>query len=343
MAKVKYPAEIPPFLEGVPHAPIATISSAKLLSKDPSTAAAAVEACQTYGFFYLDLTDSEEGRLLVSEAEQLRDLAERAFDLPQEEKLSHLLQPGGLMFGYKAAGTVKKTDPNKRPDTTEFFNISKDHMNGITESRSYPGIILDAKPLLVNFQKHAHEAGMVVLRTLARQMGLAEESFSELNRFEKPAGDHVRLTHKFVHGSDANAVGLPSHTDFGSVTLLFNWLGGLQIESRTEGRVGEWEFVKPVEGHAIVNLGDAMVSWTNGGLKSAKHRVVPAPGEHGKYDRISVVYFVRPTLDSLMKPVGRFENGAHVKVAGKFSVGDDDGTVYTAAEWMTRRATQMGS
>jgi len=86
-----------------------------------------------------------------------------------------------------------------------------------------------------------------------------------------------------------------------------------------------------------------MVKFTNGTLKSAKHRVVPSPGEQRNLDRYSVVYFVRPCNESLMKPVGRFENGTHVKVGGKVSVGDDDNKVYTAGEWMVKRAIQMGS
>jgi len=89
--------------------------------------------------------------------------------------------------------------------------------------------------------------------------------------------------------------------------------------------------------------GDAMVKFTNGALKSAKHRVVPSPGAQQELDRYSVVYFVRPCNDSLMKPVGDFANGTHVKVGGKVSLGDDDNKVFTAGEWMVKRAIQMGS
>jgi isopenicillin N synthase-like dioxygenase len=96
-------------------------------------------------------------------------------------------------------------------------------------------------------------------------------------------------------------------------------------------------------GHAVINLGDAMVKFTNGALKSAKHRVVPSPGEQGELERYSVVYFVRPCHDSLMKPVGDFDKGTHIKVGGKVSVGEDPNTVYTAGEWMKKRAVQMGS
>jgi len=216
-------------------------------------------------------------------------------------------------------------------------------MHNIEPSRTYPEILLDEKPLFKEFTKDAHECGMLVLRTLATQFNLPKETFVDLNTFTKPSGDHCRLTHKIPHGSDAKAVGLPSHTDFGSITILFNWLGGLQIESRHPDHLGRWEFVKPMPGHAVINLGDAMVKFTNGALKSAKHRVVPSPGEQAELDRYSVVYFVRPCNESLMKPVGDFDKGNHVNVGGKVSVGEDANTVYTAGEWMSKRANQMGS
>ena len=164
------------------------------------------------------------------------------------------------MFGYKAAGTVKKTDPHLRPDSTEFFNIAKDHMHGVAPSRSYPAEVEAARPLLRDFTRRGHECGMAVLRTLARGLGLAdEEAFTKLNVFGSPSGDHCRLTRKFPHPADKNAIGLPSHTDFGSVTVLFNWAGGLQIQSRTAGREGEWDWVKPMKGHAVVNLGELSI------------------------------------------------------------------------------------
>ena len=341
------PSDLPPFPADVPLAPIARISAADLLSSDPFAIVAVLTACQTHGFFYLDLSTAPDGQALLSEATQLQSLAGIAFDIPLEEKMSHHLQKGVSMFGYKAAGTVKQTDKDLRPDLTEFYNIGKDHLHGIVPSRSYPAAVDDARPLLKSFTRHAHETGMLVLRTLATAMGLPENTFADLNEFSKPAGDHCRLTYKPADSNAAAAakaaVGLPSHTDFGSVTILFNWLGGLQIESQLDS---SWVYVKPVPGCAVVNLGDAMVKFTNGALKSAKHRVVDAPGEQAKYDRVSVVYFVRPCNESLMKPVDGFadiHNGKYVKVGGKVSVGDDDTKVYTAGEWMIKRAIQMGS
>ncbi|GAB1311252.1 Fe2OG dioxygenase domain-containing protein [Madurella fahalii] len=337
-------SHLPPFPEDIPLAPIAVISYRKLLAGDSSEAAQVLEAARTYGFFYLDLQGVPEGEALLTESEQFHALAKDVFSIPLDEKLQYALQRGVSLFGYKPAGTVKTTDKDQRPDTTEFFNISKDHMHGVAPSRSYPPQIGRQRPLLQSFTRHGHECGMAVLRTLAQQLGLQPDEFTRLNLFDRPSGDHCRLTRKTPHSSDAaKAIGLPSHTDFGSVTVLFNWLGGLQIESRTEGRMGEWEWVKPVPGHAIINLGDAMVTFTNGDLKSAKHRVVPSPGEQGSLDRYSVVYFVRPNNDVLMKPLEKFNKDSVVKVAGKFSEGRDGDEALTAGEWVVQRAIQLGN
>lgn len=337
-------AELPPFPSDVPTAPIARISLSKLLANDASESASALEACRTHGFFYLGLHSTPLGESLIQESEKLLQLSQRAFDLPLEEKTKHALIKGVSLFGYKEAGTVKQTDPTQRPDTTEFFNVGKDHMHGFTECRSYPEEIVSNRDLLKSFQKNAHELGMLCLGTLARELGIAPDGFTNKNIFTQPSGDHCRLTHKYAQVSDADRIGLPSHTDFGSITILFNWVGGLQIQSQDPAKQGEWLYVKPMDGHAIINLGDAMVTFTNGMLKSAKHRVVPAPGEQVNVDRYSVVYFVRPHNEVLMEPVENFrELSEKVKVAGKFVPEGGEGQVLTAGEWMKQRAKQMGS
>lgn len=344
---VKSPFEgLPPFPGHVPIAPIASASLSKLLAHDDSEGQKVLAACRTHGFFYLDMRDCSEGQALLGESEQLLQLATGAFASPLEEKCKFALKRGVSMYGYKEAGTVKQTDRDKRPDSTEFFNISKDHVHGVEPSRDYPAAIETAKPLVRDFTKNAHGCGMVVLSTLARQLGLPLATFTDKNIFTSPSCDHCRLTKKPAQVADEQAIGLPSHTDFGSITILFNWLGGLQIQSHDPARLGEWEYVKPLPGHAIVNLGDAMVIFTNGELKSAKHRVVPPPGEQAHVDRYSIVYFVRPANDVVMKPVDKFQTAGQVKAAGKFYdefiVGEKD-RVFTAKQWMDARAKQMGS
>jgi isopenicillin N synthase-like dioxygenase len=93
-----------------------------------------------------------------------------------------------------------------------------------------------------------------------------------------------------------------AHTDFGSLTVLFNNIGGLQVLlSKEEG----WKWVPPRKDCAIINLGDAMVSFTEGFFKSATHRVVQPPPNQRAFDRYSVVYFERPNDDVKLRPLTR--------------------------------------
>ena len=334
---------LPPFPEDISTAPIAHASFTKLLAGDEAEQHKVLTACRTHGFFYLDLRGCPDGEALINESEGLRELAVHAFKLPIEEKMKYLQIKGVSLFGYKEPGTIKKTDKDLRPDTTEFFNVAKDHMHNVAPSRDYPEVLLSERPLLKDFTKDAHACGMIVLESLAKQLELEPNAFADLNLFNHPSGDHCRLTKKNPRASDSKAIGLPSHTDFGSVTILFTWLGGLQIQSHDPEKLGEWEYVKPLPGHAIINLGDAMVKFTNGELKSAKHRVVPAPGDQVNFDRYSIVYFARPADDVLMQPIEKFSGKNNVKVAGKFDELYDDSTVFRAREWMQRRSLQMGS
>lgn len=338
---------LPPFPSDVPIAPIARISLQSLLASDPSACASVLSACRTHGFFYLDLTSTPLGTSLLSASARLHSTAHAVFAQSLSSKTAHDLVKGVSLFGYKRAGTVKTTDPTLRPDSTEFFNIAKDHVHAIAASRSYPAELTapETWDLLQAFTRDAHAVGMLVLRVLATQLGIPPTAFTSKNDFNKQSGDHVRLTHKPARIPDgSSAIGLPSHTDFGSITLLFNWLGGLQIQSHDPARAGEWEFVKPVAGTAVINLGDAMVTFTNGVLKSAKHRVVDAPGAQGQVDRYSVVYFVRPHDEAVMDACKEFEHlGGKGRVAGKFEPEVGEGGVVTAGDWMRQRAVQMGS
>ncbi|KAL5375498.1 hypothetical protein PMIN02_012016 [Paraphaeosphaeria minitans] len=271
-------------------------------------------------------------RHLLSASTRLHFTTRTVFAHPLPYKTTHDLIKGVSLFGYKRAGIVKATDPTLRPDSTEFFNIAKDHLHAITPSRSYPAEITEKETwiLLQTVAHDAHKVGMLVLRVLATQLGIPPTSFTRKNEFAVRSGDHVRLTHKPARVSDSTtaAIGLPSHTDFGSVILLFNWLGGLQIQSYDPSTPEQWDFVRPVDGTAIINLGDAMVTFTNGVLKSAKHHVVDAPGEQGRVDRYSVVYFVRPHDEAVMEAVEGFEHlGGKGRVAGKFEAKVGGGAV----------------
>jgi len=207
-------------------------------------------------------------------------------------------------------------------------------------------------PLLKTFMTQAHATGLLVLDALARSLGIPPDEMAKRHRPSDLAGDHVRLTwgpadrtgRADEDGAEKDRrITTFAHCDFGSVTLLFNWLGGLQIADRASG---DWRWVRPLPGHAIVNLGDAMVVFSGGRLASGKHRVVQAPGAQARCERLSCVYFVRPSNETFMEDLvgGADAGGQAVRLDAKDqNAVFDTSRRWRAGDWIDKRARDMGN
>ncbi|KAI1432899.1 hypothetical protein GGR50DRAFT_553184 [Xylaria sp. CBS 124048] len=310
----EFTTEYPDFPNALPTVSLETISLAKLLlAQDAAEQTRVFEACKGRGFFYLELSGCEPGDLLARTADKLARLAEDVFKLPLEEKLTYRagLRTGAI-DGYKIAGETVVDKASV--DTAEFFNLGKDDMMAPDDKmkKAWPQLILSSKPMIREYMTAAHTIGMAIVAILARKLGVDPVEFARRHRMTEESGDHVRLTRGPPREKEElPEIQTPSHTDFGTITILMNWLGGLQVWSESSRKAelrnhepdtpGEWLWVKPKRGCAIINLGDAAVKFTNGVLCSGRHRVVPAPGLQGKYPRFSVVYFVRPENSCIMK------------------------------------------
>ena len=336
--------DLKPFPTDVPIAPVPQVSLSKLQAGDATECKKVFEACKNEGFFHLDLTTSPDlGQPLLSCAEKLYPKASEFADMPLSTKFEYLINPQidghGSLSGWKPAMTDIRSQadnsgalllkPGEHPDTTEWWNIDKDHLFGFVPSRPYPKEIMTPEntDIMKTFSENGHLVSMLVLDILGRELGIAPELLTKRHAFDQPSGDHVRLTYKPPMPEGKAATGLNAHHDIGSVTVLFNWLGGLQIQSIEPGREGEWEYVRPVPGHALINLGDAMVKYSDGILKSGFHRVIEAPGEQRKSTRISIVTFLKPCDESEMADLLHGENVER----------DESGKKLNAKEWTQRR------
>lgn len=101
--------------------------------------------------------------------------------------------------------------------------------------------------------------------------------------------------------------------------------------SETETKLCQdgWCYVRPLPGHCIVSLGDALVKFSSNKLRSNIHRVVAPPGRQGEVTRYSLVYFCRPEDDVLLRSL--MEGGKE-----KGEKREEEGV--TAKEWILRRA-----
>ena len=152
---------------------------------------------------------------------------------------------------------------------------------------------------------NSHALVRFILNQLNTHLHLPPSTLENLHRQTAISGDQVRLVRSPPQPPSDLKTALGKHTDFGSITILFNRLGGLQILPPPSlvpvGQEPQWTYVKPLSGHCIVNLGDAMVKFTNGLLRSNIHRVVSPPGEQAKETRYSIVYFSRPEDEVILR------------------------------------------
>ena len=123
--------DLPPFPDNVPTAPLLRISLAKLTSQDEAEQERCWRACQSLGFFYLDLRGCAPGTALLSDADALFELMKTFYALPVEEKVRYDFKKEGSYFGYKGYGEGI-IDKEGRRDKNEFYNVSKDDVLGLS-------------------------------------------------------------------------------------------------------------------------------------------------------------------------------------------------------------------
>lgn len=147
---------------------------------------------------------------------------------------------------------------------------------------------------------------MSICRTLATQLGVPANSFTDLHDPTKPCGTLMKLirTEASIVPED-NCTAMVYRTDVGAVTLLANVIGGLQILPSGDPKDDTaWLWFKPQPGKLLVELGDIFVCWTGGILKSNIHRVRHTPGEQSCLDRYNFTVAAKPSLGARMHRVG---------------------------------------
>ncbi|KAJ7236388.1 hypothetical protein C8J57DRAFT_1376794 [Mycena rebaudengoi] len=306
----------PPFPSDIPTAPLVSISLAKLESGDEEESNAFFGACKNLGFFYMNTEGSELGNNLIFEAEQLH-----------EEKEEYAREKIDPFFGYKH-GELKIKAQDGRPKRNETYNMRKDDIVGNCDPLPSHPLVKENQALLKNYVYHCRAAIDLMISHLERHLRLPSGALAKLYRIEERSGDHVRFQHAAIQPYSDEMAKQGEHTDFGTLTILFNWLGGLQV--RCPG-TEDWVYVKPIPGSAVVNLGDALVKFTAGILRSNIHRVVPPPPPQYGQQRNSLVYFSRPEDRVVLR---RLEGG----LIDRQPRAEKQEPELTAQEWTLRRS-----
>lgn len=200
---------------------------------------------------------------------------------------------------------------------------------------------------IIAFQEACHAFCLTLFRQFARALALPDEEWftSRHDATRGQSGTVLRLlyypcTPEYEADVDIRA---GAHSDFGSVTLLFQLPGQTGLEIRTQG--GEWAGVpvypsrQPPPSTAdhtlpiLINFGDLLEDWTGGLFKSTVHRVVFPPGE--QRDRYSIAYFCHPLDEARLEAVPSAVVEEFAARTGK--TGSRGGRVLTARDHLMER------
>lgn len=203
---------------------------------------------------------------------------------------------------------------------------------GIAPLQPLPQLIQTQLPLFTSFLNHGQRIIATISSSITAQLSLPENTLTSLTTPAKPSGTVVRLIKAFACPQEEDLrTSMIHHVDFGTITLLANVLGGLQIlpPGKSATDEGAWRWARPEPRCLIVNLGDAMVQWTGGLLRSNVHRIRYPPGQQRYFDRYSLAILARPERDASMKRrIGQ-------------DLDDAEDSNLTAWEWEVRKTMSL--
>ncbi|EXJ94409.1 hypothetical protein A1O1_02803 [Capronia coronata CBS 617.96] len=278
-------------------------------SSKQSTAKAMLNAFQKSGFLYLSnsgISPETVKTVFIQSA--------KFFDRPEEEKDALAWDRPESNRGYVAFGREKvtqATDPEEikrlrasNPDYKETLEIGREGVEG--SPNHWPDYDEPGKEftkVMKAFHLTCKNLHIQFMRAIAVGMGFPETFFDE---YTKGGDNNLRLLHypqllKSVFKDNTEAVRAGHHSDYGSVTLLFqDAVGGLEVKSPQN----TWVRATPVPDTIVINAGDLLARWSNDTIKSTNHRVVqpPCEPESDMYpERYSVAYFCNPDFDKLIE------------------------------------------
>ncbi|KAF8191254.1 hypothetical protein BJ912DRAFT_964681 [Pholiota molesta] len=318
---------LPAFPDDIPTHPLLIIDYELLKDRDPQETSRLWEAATKLGFWYLKNHGADE---LV---DGMFALGAETMALPLEERMKFEQGDDGMSFGYKAAG-ANAVDATGQPDTADFLNVAKDDALAWPEvaRRTYPETANARMESTIGpFVRKSLEVNNLILEIFDEKLGLPTGTLLRQHKMEEFSGSETRvIRNKPTSSTTKQAIG--SHTDFGSLSFLHNRLGGLQV---LVPGAESWQYVKPIPGHAICNVGDALNLFSGGILRSNLHRVVPPPGAQAGLERWSLVYFTRPGNSVVLRAL--VDQSPIIAEAVKSVPEKNFDTGTTSFDWFSRR------
>ncbi|KAF2397798.1 2OG-Fe(II) oxygenase [Trichodelitschia bisporula] len=305
---------------------IPLIDFSPFLSGEPEAKAAAahevLSGFQNAGFIYL-----KNHGISQNIVKRIFGQSAAFFDRPQEAKDALEWYSARANRGYTAHGREKVSQLATKeevealkaavPDLKESLEIGRDDEEGCPNMWPTDEEGKVFREQMMEFFEECKKLHMQVMRAIAVGLGIDEGWF---DGYTDRGDNTLRLLHypavkKEVFEKNKNQVRAGEHTDYGSITLLFqDQRGGLQVQSPK----GTFVDATPIEGTIVVNAGDLLARWSNDSIKSTKHRVVEPPLKPESGDtypaRYSIAYFCNPNFNRAIEVIpGTYADAAEKK------------------------------
>ncbi|KAK7880669.1 hypothetical protein WMY93_032667 [Mugilogobius chulae] len=245
------------------------------------------EAFTRVGFVFLQNTG-----ITQQEVDDVMSVSREFFSLSDEQKslYSRGRYEDNSNHGWVSLQT-ERLNPRRPGDLKESFNTSL-----LRPDILWPagGALSDFFRLQNQFFRRCSSLSLRILRLLALSLNLEPETFVKEHRLLGQPGNSSTLRSLFYPPTDPSQakpdqLRCGEHSDYGSITLLFQKSPGIQVRSVAG------HFLSPplVPGAVLVNIADMMQRWTSDTFISAVHRVLlPPPGDAS--ERQSLAFFVQP-------------------------------------------------
>lgn len=130
---------------------------------------------------------------------------------------------------YKGIG-VSKVDSKGTPDRCEFWGVSKDEiLSQAANPCPMPPIFTENLTFLQHLTRKAHSLCLQLLFYIEPHLDLPAGTLASKHRIEAASADQFRILKMGAQGAGDKNLSLLPHTDYGTLTLLWNILGGLQV------------------------------------------------------------------------------------------------------------------
>ena len=273
-----------------------------LFSDDSAAAEKVCETLRGYleqiGFLYV------AGHNVPQESvENVRAMAKRFFDLPEEQKLALKIDKnfrGYLPMGGSTIVTssvAKVSKPNQSKSMMLMHEVAADDPDAVAGKplqgpNQWPpqDILPGFRPTVEAYVDQMTTLARKLVRAISVALGMKADALDSY--FEKPT-TFLRLLHYPTQREEDGLFGSAPHTDYGFITLLAqDDVGGLEVKNRA----GEWVAAPPIAGTFVMNVGDILARWSNDRFVSTPHRVINRSGR----ERYSQPFFFDPSMDHLI-------------------------------------------